>query len=121
MDPLSEVLSLLRARSLRPRSLRSRSLRASGLDIGGAWSFECSQNVPIRCYAVVHGQCWLAVEGVPEALMLRAGECFLLPGGRPFRLTSDLSLPAADYRAVYLSTYPSKQALKHPEHDQGQR
>ena len=94
MDPLSEVLSLL----------KPRSLRASGLDIGGAWSLEFSQNVPIKCYAVVHGQCWLAVDGVPEAIMLRAGECFLLPGGRPFRLTSDLSLPATDYRAVYPST-----------------
>ena len=44
------------------------------------------------------GQCWLAVEGVPEAVHLRTGDCFLLPLGRPFRLASDLALPPWQFR-----------------------
>lgn len=83
MDPLSDVLSLLR-----PRSSVS-----SGFDAGGDWAVKFSQNVGIKCDVVVSGQAWLAVDGVPDAVRLKAGDCFLLPGGRPFRLASALSLP----------------------------
>jgi AraC-like DNA-binding protein len=38
------------------------------------------------------GDCWLAVEGVPEPVLLHAGDCFLLPRGLPFRLANDLAL-----------------------------
>jgi len=41
---------------------------------------------------VVAGQCWLAVEGVENAVFLDTGDCFVLPSGRPFRLASDLAL-----------------------------
>jgi AraC-like DNA-binding protein len=37
------------------------------------------------------GQCWLVVEGVPEPVLLDAGDCFLLPRGLPFRLATDPS------------------------------
>ena len=91
MDPLSEVLSLLK-----PRSYVS-----AGFDAGGAWSVQFPQNIGIKCYVVDSGGCWLAVEGVPDALRLEAGDCFLLPGGRSFRLASDLTLTPTDSRAVF--------------------
>ncbi|MEO6298248.1 MAG: AraC family transcriptional regulator [Paracoccaceae bacterium] len=91
MDPLSDVLSLLK-----PRSYLS-----AGFDAGGDWSITFTGNVGIKCYAVVTGQCWLAVEGVPDPVQLRAGDCFLLPGGRPFRLASDLALAPVDAVAVF--------------------
>ncbi|MGY2896306.1 AraC family transcriptional regulator [Deinococcus sp. UYEF24] len=91
MDPLSDVLSLLK-----PRSSVS-----AGMNAGGPWSVRFDQHVPIKCYAVVSGQCWLAVDGVSEPLLVKAGESFLLPGGRPFRLTSDLSLTPTDSRAYF--------------------
>jgi AraC-like DNA-binding protein len=85
MDPLSDVLSLL----------KPRSYKAGGFDAG-----EISVRFPayegIKCYAVVSGACWLAVEGIPGAVHLGAGDCFLLPRGRSFRLASDLSLPPID-------------------------
>ncbi|MFI8735676.1 AraC family transcriptional regulator [Ectopseudomonas toyotomiensis] len=85
MDPLSDVLSLLK-----PRSYVS-----AGVEAGGAWSVQFpAQNKLIKCYAVVSGECWLAVEGVPEAVHMRKGDCFVLPRGRPFRLASDMTLPA---------------------------
>lgn len=84
MDPLSDVLSLLK-----PRSYVS-----SGVDAGGQWSIQFpDQNQLIKCYAVVSGQGWLVVDGVPETVNLQAGDCFVLPSGRPFRLASDLTLP----------------------------
>jgi len=91
MDPLSGVLSLLK-----PRNYMS-----GGFDIGGDWSIQFPRHEGIKCYAVVSGQCWLAVEGVPEAVRLKTGDCFLLPLGRPFRLASDLTLPPVDFREMF--------------------
>ena len=86
MDPLSDVLSLLK-----PRSYMS-----GGFDLGGDWSIQFGQHEGIKCYAVVSGQCWLLVEGVPDAVRVKTGDCFLLPRGRPFRLASDLALTPVD-------------------------
>ena len=88
MDPLSDVLSLLK-----PRSYMS-----GGFDVGGDLSLQFARHEGIKCYAVVSGECWLAVEGVAEGVRLKAGDCFLLPHGRPFRLASDLSLAPVDAR-----------------------
>jgi AraC-like DNA-binding protein len=86
MDPLSDVLSLLK-----PRSHVS-----SGFDAGGNWSihFPLRHDV-IKCYATISGECWLSVEGVSDPVRLEAGDCFVLPGGRPFRLASDMAIEPA--------------------------
>jgi AraC-like DNA-binding protein len=91
MDPLSDVLSLLR-----PRSAMS-----GGFDAGGAWSIRFARHQGVKCYAVVAGRCWLEVEDVAEPALLNAGDCFLLPGGRPFRLASDLALTPVDAATIF--------------------
>ncbi|MFE0757679.1 AraC family transcriptional regulator [Inquilinus sp. NPDC058860] len=92
MDPLSDVLSLLK-----PRSYVS-----AGFDAGGDWSIRFSrQHDRIKCYAVVSGACWLSVEGVPDPVRLKAGDCFVLPSGRPFRLASDMALTPVDAGTVF--------------------
>ena len=92
MDPLSDVLSLLK-----PRNYLS-----AGLEAGGDWSIQFpDQQAAIKCGAVVSGQCWLSVEGVTDAVRLETGDCFLLPRGRPFRLASDMDLPAVDARTIF--------------------
>jgi AraC-like DNA-binding protein len=90
-DPLSDVLALLR-----PRSYVS-----AGFDAGGAWSVGFPHNVGIKCYAVVSGGCWLVVDGVADPIALKAGDCFLLPGGRAFRLASDPALPATASTEIF--------------------
>lgn len=92
MDPLSDVLSLLK-----PRSYVS-----SGFDAGGQWSIQFSdQQGWIKCYAIIAGACWLSVEGVEDAVRLQEGDCFVLPAGRPFRLASDLVIPPVDSRTIF--------------------
>ena len=91
MDPLSDVLSLLK-----PRSYMS-----GAFDIGGELSIQFTRHEGIKCYALVSGQCWLSVEGVPDPVLLNAGDCFLLPSGRPFRLASDLRLTPVDAHTFF--------------------
>jgi len=82
MDPLTDVLSLLK-----PRNYRCR-----GVDIGGDLAFRFGRHHGIKCYAVVSGQCWLLMDGATEALELKAGDCVLLPTGAPFCLATDPSV-----------------------------
>ena len=89
-DPLSDVLSLLN-----PRGYMS-----GGIDAGGDWSIQFERDAYFRCFAVVSGECWLWMEGVPEAVCLREGEFVVLPHGRAFRLASDLALAPVDIMTV---------------------
>jgi AraC-like DNA-binding protein len=91
MDPLSDVLFLLK-----PRSYMS-----GGLDVGAPLAIQFPRHDGIKCYTVVSGQCWLTVDGVSEPVHLRGGDCFLLPGGRPFRLASDLALTPIDAMTLF--------------------
>ncbi len=96
MDPLSDVISLL----------KPHSFTGSGFDVGGAHSVQFPRFEGIKYYALVSGRLWLLVEGTSEAVHLDAGDCVLLTGGHPCRLTTDLSLPATD-AAVF------KSAIRH--------
>ncbi len=90
MDPLSDVLSLLKPHSYMVR----------GFDVAGPWSIRIGRHDGIKCYAVVSGECWLAMEGVPDPVRLHAGDCLLLPRGRPFRLATDLALTPIDIETI---------------------
>ncbi len=90
MDPLSDILSLL----------KPQSYSAGGFPVDGDLAIQFPKHQGIKCYAVVSGQCWLSVEGVPDPVLLTAGDCFLLPRGRPFSLSTNLSLAPVDYRVL---------------------
>ncbi len=87
MDPLSEVLALLKLESL----------VSGGFVVQSDIAIYFPRHRGIKCYAMLAGQCWLVVESVPEPVLLRAGDCFLLPRGLPFQLTTDLSLQPVLY------------------------
>lgn len=102
MDPLSDVLSLL----------KPRTYVTGGLSAGGHWSISLPAHPGIKCYAVVAGECWLSVEGVEQPVQLHAGNCLLLPHGRPFVLASDLALPSVDARTIISSVERYRGVLK---------
>lgn len=91
MDPLSEVLAMLK-----PQSLVS-----GGFMVPGDIAISFPSHKGIKCYAMLAGQCWLVVESVPEPVLLRAGDCFLLPRGLPFRLATDLELEPVHYALAW--------------------
>jgi len=90
MDPLSDLLSLLK-----PRSVVS-----GGLAIGRNKAIQWPRHEGIKCYAVVSGQCWLSVDGVGDPVLLTAGDCYLLPPGPPFCLATDLSAAPVDFELL---------------------
>ncbi len=91
MDPLSEVLALLK-----PHSLAS-----GGFEVPGDLAIYFPAHQGIKCYALLAGQCWLVVEGVAEPVSLEAGDCFVLPRGLPFQLTTDLALEPVHYTLAW--------------------
>jgi AraC-like DNA-binding protein/quercetin dioxygenase-like cupin family protein len=104
MDPLSDVLSLL----------KPRSYAAGGFEVDDDTAIQWPKHPGIKCYAVLSGQCWLSVEGVPDAVLLTAGDCFLLPRGLPFSLATDRSLTPVDYR-TFLAAHRTGSTFTHKE------
>ncbi|WP_116140245.1 AraC family transcriptional regulator [Trinickia diaoshuihuensis] len=82
MDPLSDVLSLLKLRSY----------VSGGFDASGDWAVKFGPFDGIKFHAVLRGRCWVCVDGEPEPLEVTEGECFLLARGNPFRIASDLAV-----------------------------
>src|SRR5215469_10651843 len=91
MDPLSDVLLLL----------KPRTHRAGGFDLGGDFAVNFPKHESVKCYSVVSGKCWLSVEGVPDAVRLTSGDCFLLAPGLASCLASDLMLAPVDASAIF--------------------
>jgi AraC-like DNA-binding protein len=90
MDPLSDVLSLLKLRSY----------VSGGFDASGDWSVRFGQFDGIKFHAVLNGQCWVSVDGEPEPLKVTQGECFLLARGKPFLISSNPAVEAVDFRTL---------------------
>ena len=90
MDPLSEVLALIK-----PQSLIS-----GGYLVDGDVSIRFSKHPGVKCYAMIAGQCWICVDGIDDPVLLTTGDCYLLPRGRPFTMTTDLSLTPVDFQDV---------------------
>jgi len=90
MDPLSELLSLLK-----PQSYVS-----GGVTISANMAIQWPQHAGIKCYAVVSGQCWLSVKGVAEPVLLTAGDCYLLPPGPAFCLATNPLAKPVDFIVV---------------------
>ncbi len=93
MDPLSDVLSLLK-----PRSYMFR-----GLDAAAPWSLQFPPLDGIRCYAILSGTCWLAVDGDDDPIRLTPGDCVLLTRRQSFQLTSNPALMPSDAIALFSS------------------
>ncbi len=88
MDPLSDVLALLK-----PKGYVS-----GGFGVGEDVAIQWGKHDGIKCYAMLAGACWLTVEGVRDPVRIVAGDCFLLPRGLPFCLSTDLRLTPVDFQ-----------------------
>lgn len=90
MDPLSELLSLLKLRSC----------VSGGFDAGGEFAVQFGQHEGIKFHVVVSGACWVSLEDTPKPVRIHEGEGFLLPHGKAFRISSDPSLTPVNVRDI---------------------
>lgn len=81
-DPLSDVLSLIDARTVVTNGLRA----------GGDWALHCPAPDGLKFVAVVTGGAWLTPAGQPPHRLV-AGDVLLLNGSAPYVLGSDPDLP----------------------------
>ncbi len=90
MDPLSQILVLL----------NPRTYNCGGLNLGSGSAIQFPKHDGLKCYAVVSGEAWLSVESVSDPVHLQAGECLLLPRGKPFSLAGSQDSAMASYTGV---------------------
>ena len=86
MDPLSDVLALL----------KPRSQYHVGFDAAGDWCFAFPPHEGIKFTAVMRGSCWGRVDGLEQPVRFEEGDCFLLNTGCRFVLATDPALPPQD-------------------------
>lgn len=91
MDPLSEVI----------RQSKPRSITVGATDVGGDTAVRFPAHEGAYLYCVESGACWLQVEDDAEVMELGAGDCVVLPTGRPFVLATDLDLRPVDAGMVF--------------------
>lgn len=101
MDPLSDILSLLK-----PNSYGFR-----GLDAGGDWALAFAADDGIKCYAITAGACWLAVDGLTSPQPLGPGDFVLMPGGTSYRLFSAPDAIPIDAFAFFPTVPPGEIAV----------
>ena len=101
MDPLSDILSLLK-----PSGYGFR-----GLDAGGEWALRFEPDDGVRCYALESGACWLALDGASEPMRLGSGDFVLIPGGRGYRLYSAPDVEPIDAFAFFPSVPAGETAV----------
>jgi AraC-like DNA-binding protein len=94
MDPLSDILALLKYRSVLSSRFEGR----------GSWAFSYpSYEAQIKFVCVLEGSIWIWMDKAPAAarLKLEKGDFFVLTNGKPFFVASDLRAPVLDSRTSY--------------------
>jgi len=90
-DPLSDMLTLVEARSI----------LSGRLHAGGAWAVWFPPPERIKFSALLCGTCWLSMQGLHKPVRLEAGDVIVVNGQRSFMLASDPTLNPVDARALF--------------------
>ena len=83
MDPLSDVLALL----------KPRGQFYAGFDAAGDWCFDFPPHEGIKFTAVMSGSCWIAMENPAQPIHLAEGDCFLINNSGRLVFSSNPTLP----------------------------
>lgn len=83
MDPLSDVLALLRVQSV----------LSARLEGAGAWALRFPAYRHIKFGSVMEGDRWLWIDGTADVIKLAPGDFYLLTDGRPYCFASTPDAP----------------------------
>ncbi|BBY25194.1 cupin domain-containing protein [Mycobacterium stomatepiae] len=95
MDPLTDIAEML----------GSEVAESCRFEASGPWSLRLPGYHDVKVGAVLSGHGWLITDD-DSPLQLKAGDCYLLSGGRPFQAASDPSLEPHDVKALFEATRP---------------
>jgi AraC-like DNA-binding protein len=98
MDPLSEVLSLLKLQAY----------ESGGFLVSEKSGLQFSKHQSLKCYFAVSGNCWAAIEGQDNAILLKSGDCIVVRPGRPFYLATDLTSPRVAFSPEITKREPAE-------------
>src|SRR5882757_6863520 len=90
-DPLSDTLALTDARCV----------ISGGFTAGGAWALRFPRPGRLKITAVVKGSFWVAVDDLPQAVLVEAGDVAVFDGSRPFVISSDPALEPVDASRLF--------------------
>ena len=90
MDPLSDVLSILKVNSL----------LSARLEGAGAWTLHFPAYLHLKFGDMHEGSRWLWIEDLTDPLKLEPGDFYLLTNGKPYFLSTDLSAEVVDWEKV---------------------
>jgi AraC-like DNA-binding protein len=80
-DPFSDLLGFMNAQSV----------LSGGLIAGGPWAIDFPATDRIKFWGILHGNCWLVLEGEDGPIAVEEGDVFLLRAPRSHVLASDLT------------------------------
>ncbi|MFL9944114.1 AraC family transcriptional regulator [Paraburkholderia graminis] len=92
MDPLSDILSILKVESM----------LSARLEAHGPWAFRYPEYRHMKFGGLAEGERWVWVEGGAPVRM-KAGDFYLLTDGRPYCIASDLGASLVDGVAALAS------------------
>lgn len=90
-DPLSDMLSLVEARSV----------LAGRLHASGSWAVRFPPPEQIKFSALLCGTCYLSTQNLPIPVRLEAGDVIVVNGQHPFMLASDPTLAPVDAGVLF--------------------
>ena len=105
-DPFSDVLDLIRAKSVVSGSLVA----------GGAWAIRFPASDLINFWGIARGECWCLTEKNAAPLHLQAGDFLLRTACQPVVLATDLDAEPVDFQEVLASGTEGR--LHHGDADQ---
>lgn len=91
MDPLSDVFSLLKVKSV----------LSARFEAAGAWALSFPAYRHVKFGGVIKGARWVWIEGVTEPAKMEEGDFCLLTDGLPFRFASDPGVEAQDGEKMF--------------------
>jgi len=83
MDVLTDVL----------QTLRVKATCHGRLELSAPWGLSVAQSDDAKFHVVLHGNCWLDVEGSEQSVPLSSGDLVALPHGHPHVLRDDPRTP----------------------------
>lgn len=99
MDPLSEIVTLLRPRAAVAKPITAR----------GSWGVRYAEHDAPGFTIIIAGEAWVEFEG-RKPLRLVQGDFLLMPTTPAFSLTSEIGFPS-------IPTEPSSQPMRHGDQD----